>query len=57
VKTLGKATNSYSLISFLPLSSITYISIAMYHIPRNISCYVSATSWAEYAGKRKIKHF
>lgn len=43
---LGKA------ITFPP---ITYISIAIHHVPKNVSCYVSTTSWAEFAKKRKKK--
>lgn len=36
----------------LVTSLITYISVAIFYIPRNVSCYVSTTSWAEFAGKK-----
>lgn len=41
----------------LVLPLITYISVAIFHIPRNVSCYVSTTSWAEFARKKKKREF
>lgn len=37
-------------ITFPP---ITYISISIHHVPKNVSCYVSTTSWAEFATKKR----
>lgn len=33
---------------------VTYISVAVFRVPRNVPCYVSTASWAEFAGKKEF---